>query len=115
MHYNTVVGWIVIAVGCWPLCGIVWQLINALRSQSWTGRARGTVIRRGHELLQFPGRKHEGRAFQISAVEYEYTVNDERYRSGKVAFTPRRVGPGWSLLNLEPQPLTPRSPLSGAG
>ena len=101
MSYNTVVGWLVIAVGCWPLGGIIWQLTNAFRSRSWTGRAQGTVIRRGQELLKFPGRRrHEGRAFQVSVVEYEYEVDGQLYRSGKVAFTPRRVGPGSQFSKL---------------
>jgi hypothetical protein len=88
------------------LGGLAWQLINACRSRGWTGRTTGVVIRRGQKELRFPGRRLERRSFRMSVVEYEYTVEGQAYRSGKVAFSPRRVGPGSkrSLLieQLEP-------------
>ena len=99
-------GWLPVACGCWVLGGLAWQLINACRSRGWTGRTTGVIIRRGQEELRFPGRRLDRQSFRMSVIEYEYTVEGQVYRSGKIAFTPRRVGPGSkrSLLieQLEP-------------
>jgi hypothetical protein len=92
---HTIVGApILLAAGCWVLGGLAWQLINAYRSRGWTGRTTGVVVRRGHEDLRFPGRRHQRQSFRMSVIEYEYVVDGQAYRSGKIAFTPHRIGPG---------------------
>jgi len=66
--------WLVLfATGFWVLGGLLWQLTGACRSRGWTGRATGVIVRRGHEDLQFPGRRLERRSFRMSVVEiFEY-------------------------------------------
>ncbi|MFG0332024.1 MAG: DUF3592 domain-containing protein [Maioricimonas sp. JB049] len=85
-------GLVTVACGCWILYGLLSQFINAARSRDWTGRVKGVVIQRGMERLEFPGRRHEARAFEAAAIEYEYEVAGETYRSRNVAFTPYRGG-----------------------
>jgi|GEM_PF-6755363 len=85
-------GLVTAACGGWILYGLLGQLINAARSRHWTGRVKGVVIQRGMERLEFPGRRHEARAFEVAAIEYEYEVAGETYRSCNVAFTPYRGG-----------------------
>lgn len=87
--------WVLLfATGFWVLGGLLWQLAGTFRSRGWTGRTTGVIVRRGHEDLRFPGRRLEGRSFRMSVVEYEYTVDGETYRCGKLAYTPHRIGPG---------------------
>ncbi|QDU40925.1 hypothetical protein Mal4_52880 [Maioricimonas rarisocia] len=103
-------GLVVSACGCWILYGLLSQFVNAARSRHWTGRATGIVVQRGMKRLEFPGQRHERRAFEVAALEYEYEVAGETYRSRNVAFTPYRGGHesrrGRFIATLEPgQPI----------